>query len=118
MAKQPEFFTQREFDLLKETEGKKNNKNDKYLSEAYNDLSKAYGKVEYWMNELQQRVFPNGGVHILKKPTNQANNFDGYLWGKIYPTKEDQQAKWLTYTVGLDGSNYFNVKIDTVGLSE
>lgn len=118
MAKQPEFFTQREFDLLKETEGKKNNKSDKYLTEAYKDLSTAYRKVEYWMNELQQIVFPNGDVHILKKPTNQANNFDGYLWGKIYPTQEDKEFKWLAITVGLDGSSHFNVKIDTVGLND
>lgn len=118
MALQPEFFTQREFDLLKETEGKKNIKSDKHLSEAYKDLSKAYRKVEYWMNELQRRVFPTGKVHIYKRPTNQANNFDGYLWGKIYPTQEDQKSKWLAFTVGLDGSNCFNVKIDTVGLDD
>ncbi len=118
MATQPEFFTQSEFDLLKETDGKKNIKGDIYLNEAYKDLSKAYLKVEYWMNELQRRVFPSGKVHILKKPTNQANNFDGYLWGKIYPTQEDGASKWLAFTVGLDGSGYLNLKIDTVGLDD
>lgn len=108
MTKQPDFFTQREFDLLKETEGKKNIKGDKYLNDAYTDLKIAYNKVEYCMKELQKRVFPNGGAHILKKPTNQANNFDGYLWGKIYPTNEDKVSKWLAFTVGMDGSMNFN----------
>ncbi|OAD42956.1 McrB family protein [Polaribacter atrinae] len=112
-----EFFTHREFELLNKYKGVRSDRANKDLDNTYTELKTAYKKLEYWLNRIQKNVFPNGGKHILKKPTNQANNFDGYLWAKLYPTKKDEKDKWLAITLGLDDDFHFNVKIDTVGLS-
>jgi 5-methylcytosine-specific restriction protein B len=112
-----EFFTHREFELLNKYKGVRSDRTNKDLDNTYTELKKAYKKLEYWLNNIQKNVFPNGGKHILKKPTNQANNFDGYLWAKLYPSKKDEKDKWLAITLGLDDDFHFNVKIDTVGLS-
>lgn len=112
-----DFFTRREFELLNNYKGVRSDRTNKDLDNTYTELKVAYKKLEYWLNSIQKNVFPNGGKHILKKPTNQANNFDGYLWAKLYPTKKDEEDKWLAITLGLDDDFHFNIKIDTVGLS-
>lgn len=112
-----EFFTHREFELLNKYQKVSSDKRNKELEGVYRELKNAYNKLEYWLNSLQADIFPNGGKHILKKPTNQANNFDGYLWAKLYPTKKDKDEKWLAFTIGLDSDFHFTVKIDTVGLT-
>lgn len=112
-----DFFTHREFELLNKYKGVRSDRTNKDLDNTYTELKVAYKKLEYWLNSIQKNVFPNGGKHILKKPTNQANNFDGYLWAKLYPTKKDEEDKWLAITLGLDDDFHFNIKIDTVGLS-
>lgn len=113
----PEFFTIHEFDLLDETEGRDCDRSFPDVENAYQDLKKAYSKVKFWAEEVQKAVFPDGEVKINQRPTNQANKFDGYLWAKIYPTKEALKAKWLAYTVGISSGYEYHVKIDTVGLN-
>lgn len=113
-----EFFTEKEFVLLHETKGKYCNKSIPELDKAYNDLKEAYNKVEFWTKQTTKQVIPKGLIKINKKPTNQANNFDGYLWSKIYPTLKDLDDEWLAITLGLDENFYYIVKIDTVGLKK
>lgn len=111
------FFTESEFQLLNQTKGKR--KTDTPEDEAdYQQLQKAYKKVQYWMNEVKNDIFPKGFATIRKRPTSQANKFDGYLWCKIYPTKEDRNNKWLAITIGLGDNFHYHVKIDTVGLGD
>jgi len=113
-----EFFKEEEFFLLRETKGKYCNRSIPELDNAYKDLKEAYNKVEYWTKQTQKRVIPKGLIKINKKPTNRANNFDGYLWSKIYPTLKDFNDEWLAITLGLDENFYYIVKIDTVGLTK
>lgn len=111
------FFTETEFQLLNQTKGK--TKTDTPEDEAdYQQLKKTYKKVQYWMNEVKNDIFPKGFATIRKRPTSQANKFDGYLWCKIYPTKEDRNNKWLAITIGLGDNFHYHVKIDTVGLGD
>lgn len=111
------FFTESEFQLLNQTKGKR--KTDTPEDEAdYQQLQKAYKKVQYWMNEIKNDIFPEGFATIRKRPTSQANKFDGYLWCKIYPTKEDKNNKWLAITIGLGDNFHYHVKIDTIGLGD
>ncbi|HTE29012.1 MAG TPA: AAA family ATPase, partial [Chryseolinea sp.] len=64
------------------------------------------------------RLFPEGQVSILKKPTNQASRFEYYLWAKVYPSTELSQWRNLAYTVSLSTKDGFCVKIDTVNLED
>ena len=111
------FFNKSEFDVLQETRGLSYNKADKELKRKYDLLREAYVKNEHWAKQVKRDLFPNGVAKTVKKPTNQANNFDGYIWSRIYPSKEDFEAKWLAFTVGIS-VYHFEVKIDTVGLAD
>ncbi|WP_291127521.1 McrB family protein [Flavobacterium sp. UBA7682] len=112
-----DFFTPEEFELINKTQGKKYDKNDPEDKEAYDKLFRAYVKLEYWGNEIKKQLFPNGVFKITKRPTNQGNYFDGYLWSKLYPTASDyENNKWIAITLGLDSNFNYNIKIDTVGL--
>ena len=111
-----EFFQRNEFELLNKYENIHCDRTNNEIDEVYDKLYKTYHKVEYWINNIQNEVFPDGAKHIVKRPTNQGNHFDGYLWAKLYPTKQDQKDKWLAITLGLDSDYHFNIKIDTVGL--
>jgi len=112
-----EFFNTKDFEVLQETRGKKYLKENIKLREQYDYLKKAYEKNQYWANQVKRDLFPNGVEKTIKKPTNQANNFDGYIWSRIYPTPRDKQIKWLAFTVGIS-EYHFEVKIDTVGLDD
>lgn len=111
-----EYFKEKEFVLLHETNGKPCNRSIPEFDKAYIALKEAYNKVEYWTKQVQQIILPHGLIKINKRPTNQANNFDGYLWSKLYPTLKDLEEEWLAFTLGLDENFNYIVKIDTVGL--
>lgn len=113
-----DFFKEYEFVLLHETKGKKQDSNNPDLVKAYKTLKEAYSKVEFWTKQTTKSIIPNGLIKINKRPTNQANNFDGYLWSKIYPSLKDMEDEWLAITLGLDSNYNFIVKIDTVGLKK
>lgn len=112
-----EFFNENEFELINKTQGKKYDKNNPVDKETYDKLYRAYVKLEYWGNEIKKQLFPNGVFKITKRPTNQGNHFDGYLWSKLYPSNEDyMHNNWIAITLGLDSSFHYSIKIDTVGL--
>lgn len=111
-----EYFTSDHFKLLNRWKGQKRDDSNPEQNRAYEDLKKAYEATEVWANELQQKLFPYGWVEVRKRPTNQANNFAGYTWAKIYPWKD--APKSLAYTVGIDATIGFVVKIDTVKLED
>ncbi len=112
-----DFFNESEFQLISETQGKKYNKNNPVDREAYDRLFRAYVKLEYWGNEIKKQLFPDGVFKINKRPTNQGNHFDGYLWSKLYPSYDDfLHNSWIAITLGLDSTFHYSIKIDTVGL--
>lgn len=110
---QQEYFTGAQFELLTQWQGKpKTNAID--AVSAYAELSKAYRITDRWAHAVQREIFPEGYVSLRKRPTNQGNNFTGYNWARIYPTKASPRN--LAYTVGIDANLGFVVKIDTVGI--
>lgn len=111
-----EFFTEIEFEALNKSNGLLHDKSKPELSKFYSVLKTAYEKLHYLTEIVQKETFPKGNFNLIKKPTNQGNHFQGYLWSKIYPTKEDKDKKWLAFTLGLDSDFHYNFKIDTVGL--
>lgn len=111
-----DYFTSDHFKLLNRWKGQKRDESNPEQNRAYEDLKKAYEVTEAWADKLKDALFPTGHVEIRKRPTNQGNNFAGYNWAKIYPSSE--APKELAYTVGIDATEGFVVKIDTVGLDE
>ena len=59
-------------------------------------------------------LFPNGKMRIIKKPINQAQNYKGYTWARLYP--KDSDKDFLAFTIGVESSGFI-VKIDTVNSS-
>ena len=111
-----DFFNKLEFESINKSNGLLYDKSKPELSNYYSVLKTAYEKLHYLTEIVQKETFLNGNFNLIKKPTNQGNHFQGYLWSKIYPTKEDKDKKWLAFTLGLDSDFHYNFKIDTVGL--
>ena len=111
-----DYFTSDHFKLLNRWKGQKRDESNPEQNRAYEDLKKAYEVTEAWADKVKDALFPMGHVEIRKRPTNQGNNFASYNWAKIYPSSE--APKELAYTVGIDATEGFVVKIDTVGLDE
>jgi hypothetical protein len=109
-----DFFTEQDFSNLKRFAGQKMLKGNKEYDDIYDRLRDCYDKVKYWSIELQKRIFPNGHTSTIRRPTNQANNFDPYLWSKIYPDQNSPDS--LAFTVEINAEDKFIIKIDTVGL--
>lgn len=114
----PEYFLKSEFDVLNKYKKNEKEKGNDEHQNAYDLLSGTYRKVEYWANEVQKKLFKNGSVDILRKPTTQANRFAEYLWAKIYPDKTTQDQRHLAYTVSVSDGDKFHVKIDTIDLKD
>jgi hypothetical protein len=113
-----DFFTKEDFSHLSKFVGQRLDREKTEMVETYNHLSQTYKKVEHWALQVGNIVFPNGRVTIVKKPTNQASNFEAYLWAKIYPTKELYEWRTLAFTVTFSNREDFCVKIDTVSLND
>jgi 5-methylcytosine-specific restriction protein B len=110
-----DFFTQQHFDLLNEWSEKKYDNQNVEHKAAYKELADVYKLVHQWADQIKKEVFPQGRVSIIKKPTNQGQIFESYLWAKIYPQKDS--PKELAYTIGFNTEG-LDIKIDTVGLDE
>jgi 5-methylcytosine-specific restriction protein B len=113
-----DFFTALEFEILNKSQGLICDRAKPEVNKYYDILKLAYEKLHYLTEIVQKEVFTKGKFNLLKKPTNQANYFQGYIWSKIYPTSKDNEDKWLAFTIGLDSDFHFNIKIDTVGLGD
>lgn len=111
-----EYFTVEHFALLNKWQGKKYDPMDAAQRAAYEQLRESYDLVAVWARQLQEKLFPQGVVDVRRRPTNQANNFAGYQWAKIYPTEE--APKKLAYTVSISAANRFEISIDTVALGD
>ncbi len=109
-------FTARHFELLDRWKGRKIDNSDPEQKQAYDELREAYAVTEAWAHAVQERLFPSGRVKVVKKPTNQAQIFRDYNWARIYPEKHSPD--YLAYTVGISADFGYEIKIDTVGLSE
>lgn len=81
----------------------------------YETLVEAYEATARWARAVQDRLFPKGFVRKLSRPTDMAQKFKPYTWVRIYPRKD--APKELAYTIGIDGSDEFCVKIDTVQIN-
>jgi hypothetical protein len=115
----PDFFTQKDFEMLTKFTGKTADRDKPELSEAYDFLKRTYGKVDYWASQVCKRVFPETGeMSITRKPTNQANKFEAYQWAKIYPNNTLREWKKLAYTLTFSSRENFCIKIDTVRLGD
>jgi 5-methylcytosine-specific restriction enzyme B len=108
----PDYFTSDHFKLLNKWKGQRRDESNPEQNRAYEELKKAYEVTEAWAEELKAKLFPVGVVKIRKRPTSQANTFLHYNWARIYPSSESPEE--LAYTVGIDASQGFVVKIDTV----
>jgi 5-methylcytosine-specific restriction protein B len=111
------YFTSEHFKLMNKWKGQKYDASNPEQKRVYEELKRAYIVTEEWANRVREKLFPLGSrVEIRKRPTNQANNFFEYTWAKIYPRLDS--PKELAYTVGIDSSIGFVIKIDTVGLDD
>lgn len=110
------FFTNADLVLLKESSGKKYDKNNPDDFKRKEALKSVYSKVEFWAREVISRLSAGFSLKIRKSPTNQSNVFEKYMWAKLYPSKKDLSDQWLAFTVGINEDGKFNMKIDTVYL--
>ncbi|MCH2054481.1 McrB family protein [Acinetobacter pittii] len=109
-------FTSEHFRLLDQWKGQKRDDANEEQNLAYDELKRAYEITELWANKVKAKLFPEGYVRVRKRPTSQANSFFAYNWARIYPTKNSPEK--IAYTVGIDASEGFVVKIDTVSLND
>lgn len=111
---EPPFFVANDFDLLKELSGEHKDGSNARHTQVYEGLKNTYAKIEFWARRIQEEMFPDGKIDLLKKPTNQGNVFSEYQWAKIYPTQSAPIE--LAYTVSIETEDKFVVKIDTATL--
>jgi hypothetical protein len=105
-------FTKEHFDLLTTWAGVERRTGDADQDKAYQVLVGSYEATARWARAVQARLFPDGWVRKLSKPTDQSQKFKPYTWARIYPRRD--APKNLAYTVGIDAVGEFCVKIDTV----
>jgi hypothetical protein len=105
-------FTREHFDLLAEWDGVAREAGDADQDQAYTTLVDAYEATARWAYAVQERLFSDGFVRKLSKPTDQGQKFKPYTWSRIFPRKTAPTN--LAYTVGIDAVGEFCVKIDTV----
>ncbi|QJX09964.1 hypothetical protein [Rhizobium brockwellii] len=105
-------FNTRHFALLAELSGQVRRDGDVRQDAAYAELVQAYEATAEWAHALQRKLFPEGVVRKLSKPTDQwRQKFKPYTWTRVYPRQN--ATRHLAYTVGIDAEG-FCVKIDTV----
>ncbi|MFJ2527029.1 McrB family protein [Pseudomonas helmanticensis] len=108
------YFTRDQFDCLSAWHEKVFDKTDDSHKQAYRQLYEAYGITRQWAYALQRRVFPNSiDPQVFRRPISQwQKKFLGYNWAQIYPRADAPQG--LAYTVGIDATWGFVVKLDLV----
>lgn len=107
-------FTSEHFVLLKAYGGNRYSVAEDGL--VYKQLSEAYAATDAWARALKEALFPDGRVEVRKAPLNRGTSFWHYNWARIYPHKLSPST--LAFTVGIDASGEFIVKIDTVKAPE
>lgn len=107
-----EQLTAEHFEYLRKWKGTRYNFTDPEHKQAFNKLKEAYVFIGKWADEVQKRIPGHQKKAELQRNPAPQNVFQGYQWAKIYPEK---YSKSLAYTVGIDGENGFEIKIDTVG---
>jgi len=112
------FFVEEDLTQIKKFTGQRSDRANPSHEQTYTYLKATYDKVEYWARAVLGRAFPDGEMNILKKPTNQANNFQSFLWASLYPSEKLKEWKSLAYTLTFSTPEGFCVKIDTVNLPE
>ena len=110
------YFTEHHFELLERYQEQKYDNSNSEQTQAYQELKDAYAVTEDWARQVQRQLFPKGTVKVVKRPTSQGNKFWGYNWARIYPHRHCPD--YLAYTIGINASNVFQVKIDTVHLRD
>jgi 5-methylcytosine-specific restriction enzyme B len=113
-----DFFNEEDFIEIRKFAGQSKSKDNPEMLKTYDYLKGTYNKIECWAQQVQAKVFPSGEIHILKKPTNQANIFQEYQWAKLYPDDRSFDLGKLAFTMGIETVSQFNIKIDTVGLGD
>ena len=110
------YFTEHHFELLERYQEQQYDNSNSEQTQAYQELKDAYAVTEDWARQVQRELFPKGTVKVVKRPTSQGNKFWSYNWARIYPHRH--YPDYLAYTIGINASNVFQVKIDTVHLRE
>lgn len=108
-----DYFTSDHFKLLNKWKGIIYDKSNPEQQEVYEELYQAFDVTKRWAEAVQKRFFPMGWTKTVRKPTDQwQKKFIPYNWGRIYPSPEAPNE--LAYTVGIDATRGFIVKIDVV----
>ena len=103
------------FALLRQLDGVARTSGDPAQDQTYETLVEAYEATAIWARAVQQRLFADGLVRKLSRPTDMAQKFKPYTWVRIYPRRNAPKA--LAYTVGIDAVGEFCVKLDTVQMT-
>lgn len=102
-------FTSEQFDLLAAYGGLPS---DNIEEKVIKSLRSAHDATKRWAEEVKRSLFPGGRIASRRAPINQGGNIASYTWAKVYPSQNAPDK--LAYTVGIDRSGAFVVKIDTV----
>jgi hypothetical protein len=108
-------FRAEHFELLHRRAGERRTSGDAAQDAAYDSLVEAYEATAAWAHAVNERLFADGKVRKLSRPTDMAQKFKHYTWVRIYP--RPSAPKELAYTVGIDASGEFCVKLDTVQIN-
>lgn len=108
-------FRAEHFAQLDALDGIARTSGDPTQDKDYETLVDAYEATARWGRAVRDRLFPEGVVRKLSRPTDMAQKFKPYTWVRVYPRKA--APKELAYTVGIDASGEFCVKIDTVQIN-
>ncbi|TBE26565.1 hypothetical protein ELH05_01135 [Rhizobium ruizarguesonis] len=103
-------FTQEHFDLLATHGGKPWTKAEIEIR-AKDTLGIAYEATKNWAKLLQAKRFPEGYADGAKHVIVRGHHFSPYTWWRVYPRRNAPVG--LTYTVGIDQSGDFLIKMDT-----
>lgn len=107
-----DYFTSDHFKLLNKWKGTVYDKTNPEQQRVYEDLGQAYDVTKQWAKALQKLSFKNGWTKTVRKPADRSGKFTAYNWARIYP--EQGSHKGLAFTVGIDITLGFVVKIDLV----
>ncbi|WP_256578397.1 MULTISPECIES: McrB family protein [unclassified Pseudomonas] len=110
----PTYFTPDQFQCMRTWHDRPFDKTNASHRQAYRQLCEAYDITKQWASALQQRVFPDSTApRVIRRPIGQWHKkFLGYNWARIYPRKDAPLG--LAYTVGIDATKGFVVKLDLV----
>lgn len=96
-------FNESDFDLIAQYA----RKNQKDVPEVYDELKAVYNKLGDIMDGLKELGYH---TNIIRKPTNQANEYGEYHWGQVYPKEEihynECYKRVFLAVVALTGSGF------------